>query len=192
MLNLEVTQLLNLRAQKWTTAESERRRQTGSSAVEIAVVVPLLFGFVMIPLLDLGCIGLRAYALQLAARDGAAAGARSADATAARSKAEDTAKNSLNKFTGIKINQISSRFVRVSLDNTKEQTRFTDTQTGENPKDSVFQIEVEISGEVEPLIKFSNVFGKIPGLTTPSSCNGIARAYFERPENLCASISDSY
>lgn len=143
------------------------RRRTGSSAVEIAVVVPLLFGCVLIPFLDLGCMGLRAHVMQLAARDGAAAGARCADVTQGRAKAEETARASVDKFTGLKIKHVSSRFVRVKADDRK-----------------VYELEVEINGEVDPLIKFSELFGKIPGLTASSSCSGIARAYVEHPENL--------
>lgn len=167
------------------------RRRTGSSVAEIAAVISMLFGLVMLPLLDLGCIGLRAHIIQLAARDGAAAGARARDLDEARSKAKHAAIASLQKFTGVKIKKVECRFVQVSVDDTTQQVRFTNPKKCRKGSRNVLQMEVEIAGEVEPLFKLSGAFGDIPGLTADAACSGIARQYLEHPEMVCAIEDDT-
>lgn len=164
-------------------------RKSKGQAVECAAIIPVFFLFVLLPLLDLACITLRSFALEGAARDAVHHAAKAKSFTSAAAASEQTARQFASSFDGARISSIQTSIVVAAKDGSGVQ-RFTgklpDSVLPDTDK-SVFQIEVDVVGEVSPLITFTDVLGKIPGLSVPIPFHTAAREVFESPALLSRS-----
>ena len=170
-----------------------KRKATGS-VVEFTAIVPVFALFILIPMMDLGTVSLRTTFITVAARDAVhkAIKARSFEADlngspSAKTMAGDIAKARAESFGGVRVKQVITRIVTVAMNDSADVQKFEHSLPASpepNPRTTVYQLEVEVQGEIEPLLRSGGVFSEIPGLSKPLPFTSIAREIFEDPSAL--------
>lgn len=159
--------------------------------------VPLTIWFLMlglaIPLIDLVTVSVRSGFLIMAARDAAhhASGCRSFQNPVSASRpsmitaADARARDAASRFSEVTVNSVESWIVITDLNTqvtTKRNTKLTDPA---NTDVNVYQLEVIVRGQANPLIRYNaGIFGNIPGLTAPVPVNAVAREFVEFSDGL--------
>lgn len=168
------------------------RRQRGVAIAELPAALWLFLVCMLFPIIMLGTVSLRTSFLGLVAKEAAHAASRAKTFElttktdkSAKDLAQAAAENAALQFSGLIISNVDTGIIITSLDNQKttRQTKKLDipANTGQN----LYSIEVIVSGAVEPLLQFNTeMFGKIPGLTTPIIISTAAREMFENPQGL--------
>ncbi len=176
----------------------KNRRQNGSSIAELPVAIFGLFFIILFPLLDLGTIALRSATVYEAARNAAHHAGRAktflsngedgelSSKSSAVAWALATAKNAL-AGTEIKKEDVKLSIIGTPFDDKKYTTVTSTAPLNETqPENYVYQIEVQVTGKVEPLVKLNNeLMGDIPGLTSPLKVSATFREFCEHPAGLC-------
>lgn len=165
------------------------RSKRGHSVSELPVVLIILLLGILIPVIDFCTVSMRTSFLDGAARSAAHVAAKahtfwqgSPNDPSVRMLARAETQRSLNGFTGIRVQRITPRIVRTNIENPAE-TRTFDRPLPAAPDTEkyVYHVEVELRGDVDPLFKFANLWGDIPGLTRPLPFTAKAREVFENP-----------
>lgn len=141
-------------------------------------------------MIDLATIGLRASTLFSAAREAARVAGRSKTFLVDGSdglSAVNAAKQKATSMAGYYV-QITPSNVRVSIIGSPIRGGATINQTtplASSSTDYVYQIEVSVTGNVEPLATLSpNLFGNVPGLTGPMTFTARSSEFAEYPTGL--------
>jgi len=163
---------------------------------ELPVVLWLLLVCGVIPLMIMATITMRATLLNAAARDAAHAAAKASTFEqseeghpSARQLAESTAHATASKFAGVTISQVKTSIMITDADNPSAPSdirtiKLRPTDVIDTSK-YVYSVQVEVSGYVEPLIRFTlPVFGDVPGLTKPMEMKVSGVEMFENTEGL--------
>lgn len=172
------------------------RRADASSIAELPVAILILFLVLLLPLIDLATIAFRTSFIHSACHNAVHSAAR------ARTFLQNGDKGELSAVN------IAKRDALATKENGLAGVNFTDrditvvivgnpTKVGKPPlrtdsplkavetKDYIYQIEVQVSGTVEPLITLTpTLFGNVPGLTIPFPITATYRQFSEHPAGL--------
>ena len=172
------------------------RNRKGSSIAELPVAIMILIFALLFPLADLCTIGLRTATVFAAARNAAHHAGRAKSFQENGSSTELSAKNtainyalatrdSCLKGTEITSNDVSLEIVGTPFDNKKTPFRSAKPLTETKADDYVYQIEVKVTGHVQPLVLLNKgLLGDIPGLTQPLTICAVCREFCEHPDGL--------
>ncbi|HEY9871621.1 MAG TPA: hypothetical protein V6D08_20865 [Candidatus Obscuribacterales bacterium] len=176
------------------------RKSRGAYMAELPVVLWLLLICVAFPLLILATVTVRISLLGAVAKDAAHAASKAetfespgeSGTTPALTLAKDTAASAASKLTGVTL--VGTPETRIVVIDTSDPSKAPDVKSPNtklqesDPIDTtryLYQIQVAVTGEIEPLIKFNlPVFGDIPGLTQPIKTTQVGIEYFEHPQGL--------
>jgi len=144
----------------------------------------------------MAAITIRATLLNAAAKDAAHAAAKALTFEqaeeghpSARQLAESTAYATAGKFPGVTISRVSTSIIVTDADKPSEPssvrtTKLPPSEVIDTSK-NVYSVQVEVSGQVEPMVRFSlPVFGDVPGLTKPMEMKVTGVEMFENAEGL--------
>lgn len=172
------------------------RSRSGSSIAELPVAIIVLLFVLLFPLADLCTIGLRSATVFAAARNAAHHAGRAKSFLADSEEGELSAKNTAIKWavetrnsciagTAIAPDDVKLEIVGTPLDGKQSPMR-SSAPLKETQQDTyVYQIEVQVTGSVEPLITMNKkLFGPIPGLTEPVIVTAACREFCEHPDGL--------
>lgn len=159
----------------------------GQAIAELPLVLFVFLVLVLFPIIDLCCITFRSTFMDGAARNAAHKAAKAhtfafdgPDGLSASSIAKNEVRDVIRQFTGIRVEQVTPRIVRTSTTNAADVQRFeAPVPITSDSEQYVYQIEVEIKGEVDPLIPFNCALPAVPGLSSPMPFTATAREVFE-------------
>jgi hypothetical protein len=184
------------------------RTNSGSSTVEMPVALIVFLFFMLFPLIDLATIALRSCVIYSAAFNGAHAGAlaptflnnisindpvtgkpvpklSAVNAAVSAAQGSKTAGLSGVDYDDPDI-KVSIQGIPVKASDNLQEIRLAD-RTPANLVDPayIYQLEVTVSGRVQPLFVLSDgIFGKVPGLTVPLPVTASSRQIVENPSGL--------
>jgi len=172
------------------------RSRAGNSLVELPAAIWFFFMVLLFPLADLATVTLRATTVYVAAKHAARAAGRARTFLVNRDNGELSAVNAAQREvflvktkgpSGLEISptdvviSIIGVPVKKSLPPIKQQEKLESIKNG----DYIFQIEVRVTGQVQPLVPLnSSVFGNVPGLTAPVPITASFREFCEHPGGL--------
>ena len=181
----------NLTRRKWTS-----KRHGGSSIAEFPVV---LIGFLLcllMPMIDLAFIAFRTSFVHTAAHNAAQSAGRAKTFSANGANGELSAINIAKRDAiAVKNNgaggvnfadtDVIVNIVGTPLKTGKPEIRQNTPLTAIDTKDYLFQIEVTVNGQVQPLVTLSDsFFGQVPGLTAPMPIQASYKQFCEHPGGL--------
>ncbi len=167
-----------------------------SSVVELPVGICILFLFLLLPMIDLATIATRASFIHSACHDAAHGASRAKSYKINGSGGELSAVNIarrnalLTKAHGLAGVNFADSDVHVFIIGTpiklgKPPIRQEDKLDSSDTKSYLYQVEVSISGTVDPLAMLSaQLFGSVPGLTVPMPVQATYREFSEHPSGL--------
>lgn len=166
------------------------RRHSGSSSVELPVVLFVLLILLAFPIINIATVGLRACTVFSAAREAARVAGRSktfladgADGPSAVNAAKQKAASIVGYAAHIDPNNVKLRIVGSSIKGGPDISQTT--PLAEAKLDYVYQVEVEVTAAVDPLVTLDpNLFGNIPGLTVPFPITARNSEFAEFPAGL--------
>lgn len=169
-----------------------RRKANGSSLLEIPVVLWLTFVVLMMPLLSMATITLRSALMNCAVQDGAhdAAKARTfetgtADKPSAVVLAQTAIKRTADKFSGLVVDSVQTNIVTTPVAAGAVQRQASKLTIPADTSRFIYQIETVANGHIDPPFRLNaDVFGRVPGLTTPVAVSYVAREMAENPQGL--------
>lgn len=174
--------------------KSKKHRNTKGSTVEFTAIVPVFALFILVPMLNLGTVTLRTTFITLAARDAVhrAIKAHSFEADiagepSAKTIARTAAIDIVERFGGVEVRQVVTRIVTTPVNGTGDPERHEHPLPASpepDTKTTVYQLEVEVDGEVAPLLSAGGLFANVPGLSKPFPFKSLAREIFEDPSAL--------
>lgn len=174
----------------------ESRRERGSSIAELPVAIFVLLIVLLFPLLDLGTMALRSATIFEAARNAAHHAGRAKSFLQDGGDGELSATNAAVKWstmtcqsslagTTVKRSDVQASIIGTPFDTKKTPVRSSNPLTTVEPETYLYQIEVSITGSVEPLVLLNKeLLGSIPGLTAPLKISATFREYCEHPYGL--------
>lgn len=179
-----------------TSRTAAARSNRASSIVELPVALSVLFLALLFPLADLGTIALRSATVFAAARNAAHHAGRAKSFVtngengqlSAKSTAVARALQTCN--FGICGTQIKAEDVRTKIIGTPFAANISAINSASplpdaEPEKYLYQIEVEVTGTVEPLVLLNNeLLGDIPGITKPLMISAAFREFCEHPEGM--------
>ncbi len=178
-------------------SEASRKRATaGNSVVELPICLSLLFLMFFLPLTNLTMIGMRAFAVFSAARSAASVAGRSFSFAENSAQDKPSAKHvapgaailaaqACPAGARLKHNQVKVFLIAIPIKPGGASIKQDYPLVVVDTDNYVYQIEVSVSAEVEPLVRLnSNVFGEVPGLTRPFWVQASCREFAEHPSGL--------
>ncbi len=175
-----------------------RRTSSGTSMAELPAAMWLLFVALLFPLMILAITSIRASFMGVCAKDAAHAASKAkvfqnanaqpGDPPDAVTLAVTTAQATAQGLGGITIDSqdVKTRIV-ISTLGSPPQVSFSDDSLAANSIDTVnnvYSVQVLVTGKAEPIIKFPDFFGSIPGLTKPLTMTAVGREIVENPQML--------
>lgn len=163
-----------------------KRKTNGSSLIELPICLFILFVLFLFPLIDVATIAIRSTTSFAAAQNAAIRAARTSSFQSARTAAVNAARETAARCPGVSLDPSDVRvwIAAVPFDGgaqIRQQTPLRQIQ-----KDRyLYQIEVEVRSQVQPLVTCNpGLFGVVPGLTAPMSINSVGREICEQPQGL--------
>ncbi|MBX9567450.1 MAG: hypothetical protein K2X77_01080 [Candidatus Obscuribacterales bacterium] len=172
------------------------RKASGSSIAEIPVALFVLLIVLLFPLLDLGTIALRSATIFEAARNAAHHAGRAKSFLQDGGEGELSAKSAAVKWTAltchsslrgtsIESSDVQATIIGTPFDTKKTPVRSASPLPGVEPETYLYQIEVSVTGSVEPLVLLNkDLLGQIPGVTAPLKISATFREFCEHPYGL--------
>ncbi len=169
-----------------------RRTQTGGFA-DVGGVLWFLLLCLTFPLLDLSTIGLRYTFLLGAARDAATDAAvantfltdSSASDLSAVNMAVARTNQNAKSFRGVKLLNVRTNLLITNLTTNAVTRQSTPLSAPADTSQNLYQIEVVVTGDVDPLLTYNNkFFGSVPGLTGPARFVVTSQSVAENPEGM--------
>lgn len=168
------------------------RKQNGSSILEIPVSLWLVLVVIFTPMLALASITLRSTLLNIAVQDTVQGAAKartfelaSADGPSAKDLAQQIFSEHLKAFSGLNAGNVALEIISTDINSgviTRSPSKLSlpaDTNT------SVYQLEATAIASIDPVFPANEqIFGKIPGFTTPMNVKFSARQMFENTQGL--------
>jgi hypothetical protein len=169
------------------------RKQKGSMIADVPAALWVLLVLFTFPLIDLAAITIRYTFLVTASRDAAHAAAQaksfftsvSGQYPSAVILAEQQANTSAQGFSEISINNVKTNIVTTNINSGAVSRRSTPLTAAADTSTNLYQIEVEITGQINPLItNHSGSLLNIPGISSPMQVVVASREYCEFPQGL--------
>lgn len=167
-----------------------------TSITEMPVVLFIFILGLLLPLIDLGFIAFRTSFIHTAASNAAHSAGRAQTFLTNGSKGELSAVNIAkrdalavkdNGASGVNFSDqdISVVIIGTPIKAGKSPIRSTTPLQSIDTKDYLFQIEVSVAGQVDPLVTMSDTFfGAVPGLTRPMPVQATYKQFCEHPTGL--------
>lgn len=167
------------------------RTQSGSSLLELPLMLWVMFALLFVPMVSLASITLRGAILDSVARDAAhvASKARTfatntTDGVCAKEAATTEVAQRLAPFPGITVTATDTRILTTDIASGTIIPSNTSLATVDSSR-NIYQIETSLRGVVQPVLGGNSaIFGNIPGFTTPLLVTHTAREMFENPQGL--------
>lgn len=167
------------------------RKQSGSSLLELPLMLWVMFGLLFVPMLSLASITLRGAILDSVVRDAAHVASKSrtygtntAEGVCAKEAAETEVGQRLAPFLGIAASSVDTTILTTDIASGnvfRSNTALVNVDSSRN----IYQIETSVRGTVQPVLGGNlAIFGNIPGFTTPLLVTHTAREMFENPQGL--------
>jgi Flp pilus assembly protein TadG len=166
----------------------------GSFLADGPLIIWLVFLFLFLPLLDFSAALLRSTFLYMAVHNAARNAAKSrsflnpiGSDPSATQIASNTVTNVASMWSGVKVNSILAEIVTTNLDTQTVSRQANPLTTPADDSNNTYQIEVTVTGSVDPLVTFNMPWignGGVPGLTKPMAVTMIDRQYVENPQGL--------
>lgn len=174
-----------------THRQIANRRESGSSLLEIPLVLWVMFGLLFVPMLALASITLRGAILDSVVRDAAHVASKARtfatntdEGLCAREAATNTVNEKLAAFPGLTANSVDTAILTTNIASgaiTRSNIALTSVDSSRN----IYQVETTVRATVDPLLGGNAaVFGPIPGFTTPMSVSHQSREMFENTQGL--------
>lgn len=173
------------------------RRTRAALSAELGPCLWLLLILFVFPLIDLGTIAARTATVYTVAREAARAAGRaetfSASSSSGPSSKQIAVTRALQAAQGLPQATITAQNVTVYLVGTPIVTgsvnpairQTTPLTAPADTADYLYEIEVDVTGTVNPLVMLSSsTFGTVPGLTAPFTVRAIGREVVEHPSGL--------
>ena len=172
------------------------RNALASSIAELPVAIFIMFLILLMPLIDLATIAFRTSFIHSACHNAVHSAARAKTFKENGDKGElssiniakrDALATKENGLAGVDFadKDITITIIGTPTKTTKSPIRTDSPLTSVEQKDYLYQIEVQVSGTVEPLVTLSSdFFGKVPGLTVPFPVTATYRQFSEHPAGL--------
>lgn len=173
-----------------------RRTKSGMCTVDLVAALFVFILLLLLPLIDLATIALRVTFVHMAARNAARSAGRASTYEADSKEGEPSAKRIATSMAlasrdaglaGVEINpgNVMVSIIGSPLKTTVNPIRQTTVLKSVELHDYLYQVEVKVSGQVQPLVIMSkDMFGSIPGLTTPIPITACYREMCEHPGGL--------
>lgn len=161
------------------------RAKKGQAIVELPLAISTFMLVLLLPMLNMATFAMRVTNVFAAAKHAAIVAGRSKDFDLARSSAVGRAIESNSKALAgvdIKAGDIKVFIVASPLVAGKSEFRQETALTDADPKSYLYQVEVEVTGRIQPLFTLNKgIFGSVPGLTEPMIITSRSRELCERP-----------
>ena len=154
----------------------------------------VVFFFLFLPLLDFGTLFLRSTFLYMAVHNAARNAAKSRSflndvpgQSSATNTANSTVNNVISMWNGVTVNSILTRIVITDVNTDAVSFAENPLLTPADDSNNTYQIQVTVTGKVDPLVTFNMPwFGSsgLPGLTKSMSVTMSDRQYVENPQGL--------
>jgi hypothetical protein len=168
------------------------RRRTGSVLLEGPFALWILFIILFFPLVNLCTICIRSTFLWCATHDATIYAARAMSFQSsvngqptAADLAELEAVRTANAFSGVHITNVLTEIVVTNNQTLAQTVQSTPLATPADTSDYSYQIQVAVSGNVDPFMPYVlSWFGTVPGLTKAYPVTFLDRQYCETPQGL--------
>lgn len=167
------------------------RCSSGSTLLELPVMLWVLFIVLFIPMLCLASITLRGAIMDSIAREAAHVAAKARTFSAATTEgpsaeeaASTTVTDRLSAFPGISASSVDTQIVLTEI-STGTITRSDAPLATVDTSKFIYQIETTVRGEIDPLVPGNPaIFGNMPGLSAPMKVQYTSREMFENAQGL--------
>lgn len=166
------------------------RKETGSIA-ELPAVLWVLFCLLIFPLIDLASIGLRTAQVSMAAQRACQMASRAASFQtgvngykSAVEIAQAETDNLVKDYGGVHLKKVSTSILVTSVDSHNVTVVEHALTSAANTADNIYQIRVEVSADVDPLITIPYIPIAISGVTQTMHVNCSDQQYAECPQGL--------
>jgi Flp pilus assembly protein TadG len=183
---------MNLLNKKTNNLKRGTRSTKGSYLIEAPIILFVMLIFIAFPMIDLASIAMRSTFLIASAREAARAAARAKtfsagdpESPSAKAIATSTANTAITKFNGVAISSVKTYIVVTDLAASATNKQEGPLGDAADSTKNVYSIEVEVLGQIEPIIKYSGgALGAIPGLTAPMPLTVRSRDVCENLQGL--------
>jgi len=173
-------------------ARVQIRRQTGSFLLEGPLALWILFVILLFPLVNLCTIGIRSTFLWCATHDATIYAARAMSfqtsvngQPTAADLAELEAVRTATAFSGVHITNVQTQIVITDNQSFAQTVQSTPLATPADTSDFSYQIQVAVTGNVDPFMPYVlGWFGSVPGLTKSYQVTFVDRQFCETPQGL--------
>ena len=171
---------------------TKARSQHGSSLLELPAGLWITLIVFLVPMVALASITIRVSLLNIATQEAvhAAAKARtyeqaSDEGPSAVQLAQKAFDKVTSSFPGLGANKVSLRILATDVKSGTITTYESKLKEPANSSAYLYQVESKCTGSIEPVFGISQqLFGDVPGLTTPMPVNSSAREMVENPQGL--------
>jgi hypothetical protein len=165
---------------------TSNRLSKGSMICELPIALMLFLLLLAFPLMDLCTIGMRLSLVYFTARSAAQEANKQKTFTAGKEKAVERAVQLASTYAGVDVAAGNVEFAvcTIPMDDRGATSRSTSVLSAINTADNVYQVEVQLTAQVEPLVRFTNLLGSIPGLTDPITVTLVGREHCEHPAGM--------
>ena len=172
------------------------RKALASSIAELPVAIFILFLILLLPLIDLATIAFRTSFIHSACHNAVHSAARAktfkengdkGELSAINIAKRDAVATKENGLAGVDFsaNDVTVFIIGNPTKVGKPPLRTDSPLTAVSTKDYIYQVEVQVSGTVEPLVTLTpTLFGNVPGLTVPFPVTATYRQFSEHPAGL--------
>lgn len=172
--------------------QRRRRQPRGSHLPEGPLFIWVVFFFLFLPLLDFGAVFLRSTFLYMAVHNAARNAAKSrsflndiSGESSATNTANATVNNVIRMWTGVNVSSILTQIVVTDVNTDVVSLQDNPLPTPADDSSNTYQIQVTVTGTVDPLVTFNLPwFGALPGLTRSVPVTMSDRQYVENPQGL--------
>jgi Flp pilus assembly protein TadG len=166
------------------------RNQRGSIA-ELPAVLWVLFCLLVFPLLDLASIGIRSAEVSMAAQCACQMASRAASFQSgvngnksAMEIAQAETDNLAKDYGGVHISKVTTTILVTNVDTRNVTVVDHALTSAANTADNIYQIHVEVTADVDPLIAIPYLPLKIGGITESMKVTCSDQQYAECPQGL--------
>lgn len=171
---------------------SQRQSLGATHLSEGPLFIWIVFFFLFLPLLDFGAVCLRSSFLYMAVHNAARNAAKSrsflndlSGNPSATNIANSTVNNVIGMWNGVNVSSILTQIVVTDVNTDTVSLKDNPLATPADDSNNTYQIQVTVTGTVDPLVTFNMPwFGALPGLTRSVPITMSDRQYVENPQGL--------
>jgi hypothetical protein len=167
------------------------KKNTGSATAELPVALLVIMLFALLPLIDMATLFMGSNSVVGSARNAVVAAARAqtftTDVSPSQPSAINLAKQIANGYTSgsVHIDNVQVTAVAMPIQGGASVPIVPSATLAIDPTANIYQITVTVTGSVTPMLMLSSdLFGSVPGLTTPMVVTTSSSANYENPPGL--------